>query len=421
MNNSFLPFLKGIVSGCLLTILTVVLIILIIVCLRIRCAQLKSRRRFLYNSGLTNLDTDKDSYQTKVYQKMQTQDFFTTIPIRSYLSYLQICYYSYLGNSLVSSSYDVPKTDMIEQFKYLIENNDEFIQGFSRILIENCNKKLLTNLLFTQRYHLKKFLHLNNDYISFNICILTAYDGFLQNDLLSLIFQLYFQLKSKIYSGPIDAIEQTCSYYSLNNQTILHDQSILFNSIQLVIHTDLNQTNNSEDLFILNLHCLTCDTISQVKEKILQKLFLYKKFDSSISISQCQLYLLTNMKPNANSCSTSSCSSSTTSSSNVPLAKKSLLTQFFSHRSNKYSTTTTTIIDSYKDSICLGLNDIDNTNEQMNHAKKLNTLQHYGIITDGYELKMILPKQVNYMNQTTNLSSFPSKLLANKNDPFSIF
>jgi hypothetical protein len=46
----------------------------------------------------------------------------------------------------------------------------------------------------------------------------------------------------------------------------------------------------------------------------------------------------------------------------------------------------------------------------MNHSKKLNTLQHYGIINDGYEFKMILPKinqQTNYVNQsntTPNLS-----------------
>jgi hypothetical protein len=269
----------------------------------------------------------------------------------------------------------------------------------------------LNSLLLTQRYHFKKFLQFNNDFIYFNICILTAYDGFLTNQITSLFFQLYYQLKYKIYSGPIDAIEQTCSYYSLNNNTILHDQSMLFNSIQLIIHVDLNN-NNSDDLLLLNVTCLTCDTISQVKEKILQQLYLYQKIDL-ISINHCQLYLLTNIKPNNNSCSTSSCSSSTTSSSNVPLAKKSLLTQFFFNRTIKYSTTTTTtttLNDSYKDSISLLLNDIDNTNEQMNHCKKLNTLQHYGIINDGYEFKMIVPKinkQVNYVNQlnhTQNLS-----------------
>ena len=393
----------GIISGCLLTILTVVLIVLIIVCIRIRCSQRKIRRKYLYNTGLHHSESEKDSYQ-----KFQPNDCLslTTIPIRSYLNYLQICHYYYLNPSILSSSYDIPKNELIDQFKYLIENNEEFIQCFYQILSKNSNKKLLTNLLLTQRCHLNKFLQFNNDWIYFNICILTAYDGFLTNDILSLIFQLYSQLKHKISSGPIDAIESKCSYYSLNNQTILHDQSILFNSIQLIIHIDLNL--NTDDLIILNVHCLTCDTISQVKEKIFHQINLYRKFEL-ISIHQCQLYLLTSIKStHNNSCSTSSCSSSTTSSSNVPLAKKSLLTKFFSNRTNKYSTTTT-LTDSYKDSICLLLNDIDHTNEQMNHSKKFNTLQHYGIISDGFELKFILPKinkQTNYVNTMSSTSKF---------------
>lgn len=390
----------GILSGCLLTILSVVLIVLIIVCIKIRCAQRQNRRRYLYNTGLTNCEPDKDSYQTKLYQKLPTNEFFPTIPVRTYVNYLQICFHSYLpsNSNKNSSSYDIPKTDFIDKFKYLIDNNDEFIECFTKILIKTSNKKLLTNLLLTQRYNLKKFLQFNHDYLTFNICVLIAYDEFIQNNILSLIFQLYYQLKSKISSGPIDAIEQTCSFYSLNNQTILHDQTIAFTTIQLTIHIDWNP-NSDETFFVFNLSCLTCDSINQVKQKILQQFFLYKKFDSNFSLEQCQLYLLTNIKSNTNSCSTSSCSSSTTSSSNVPLAKKSLLTQFFTNRSNKYSTTTTTTTtaDSYKDSICLLLNDIDNTNEQMNHSKKINTLQHYGIIHDGYELKMILPK-MNYVN-----------------------
>ena len=213
-------------------------------------------------------------------------------------------------------------------------------------------------------------------------------------------------------------LSKTCSYYSLNNNTILHDQSILFNSIQLIIHIDWNNNNNPTDLFLLNVTCLTCDTISQVKEKILQQIYLYKRVDG-ISIRQCQLYLLTNIKSNNSCSSSSSCSSSTSSASNVPLAKKSLLTQFFFNRTTKYSTTTTTtttLNDSYKDSISLLLNDIDNTNEQINHWKRLNTLQHYGILNDGYELKMLLPKinqQGNYVNQANHSASL-SKILSQR-------
>ncbi len=381
----------------------------------------------MYNTGINAHENEKEPYNDNLITKLQPIDFnpfdstlLTKIPIRSYVNYLQMCYYYHHLDSSLIPPYDTPKAnikrEIIDQFRLLIDNNDQFIECFYQILLKSSNKKLLTNLLLTQRYHFKKFLKFHNDFIYFNICLLTAYDGFLTNQITSLLYQLYYQLQYKIYSGPIDAIEQTCSYYSLNNSTILHDQSILFNSIQLIIHVDY-----FEDLFSLHISCLTCDTISQVKEKILQQVNLCKKLPS-ISINQCQLYLLTNIKSNNNSCSTSSCSSSTTSSSNIPLAKKSLLTQFFSNRKNKYSTTTTTtttLNDSYKDSICLLLNDIDNTNEQMNHSKKLNTLQHYGILNDGHEFKIILPKinkQSNYVNQPNTTQNLSKNLRHLQND-----
>jgi hypothetical protein len=394
-----------------------------IVCIRIRCSQRKSRRRYLYGNSINHHDNEKEPYNAnlsiKSYQKLQPIDtslvdssLFPTISIRSYTNYLQFCYYYYFSDQPSSiPSYDIPKAnikrEIIDQFQLLIENNDQFTECFYKILLKSDNKKLLSNFLLTQRYHFKKFLQFNNDSIDFNICILTAYDGLLTNQITSLFFQLYYQLKYKISSGPIDAIEQRCSYYSLNNNTILHDQSILFNPIQLIVHMDFN--NQSDDLLLLNVTCLSCDTISQVKEKILYQFYLYNKIHL-ISINECQLYLLTNIKSNNNnnSCSTSSCSTSTTSSSNVPLAKKSMLTQFFFNRTNKYSTTTTTTFnDTYRDSIVLLLNDIDNTNEQINHCKKLNTLQHYGILNDGYEFKMILSNRINYVNQlnhSVNLS-----------------
>ncbi|CAF0806289.1 unnamed protein product [Adineta steineri] len=407
----------GIISGCLLTMLSVILIILLIVCIRIRCSQQKSRRRYLYGAGMNSHDNEKETYNdnllNKTYQKLPILDstvldssLLPSIPIRSYINYLQLCYYYYFNDQSFSiPSYDIPKGnirhDIINQFQFLIDNNEEFIEYFYKILLQSNNKKLLSNFLLTQRYHFKKFLQFNNDSIYFNICLLTAYDGLLTNQITSLLFQLYYELKSKIFSGPIDAIEQTCSYYSLNNNTILHDQSILFNSIQIIVHIDLN--NQTNELILLHVTCLSCDTITQVKEKIFYQLNLYKKLHF-ISINDSQLYLLTNNK----SCSTSSCSSSTTSSSNVPLAKKSMLTQFFFNQKNKYSTTTTTTTSasndsSYRDSIILLLNDIDNTNEQINHCKKLNTLQHYGVINDGYEFKMIVANKINQSNYNSYL------------------
>ncbi|UJR25406.1 hypothetical protein I4U23_006753 [Adineta vaga] len=406
----------GIITGCLLTMLSIILIILIIVCIRIRCAQQKSRRRYLYSSGMNPHNNEKEAYKDdllhKSYQKLPMLESILpdstaipTIPLRSYINYLQLCYFYYFNESNLSiSSYDTPKAnikhDSIDQFQLLMETNDELLDYFYKIILKSKNKKLLSNLILIQRYHLKKFLQYKNDLVYFNICLLTAFDGLISNQITSLIFQLYYQLKYKIFSGPIDAIEQTCSYYSLNNHTILHDQSIVFNSIQLIVHIDyLNQSN---DFLVLNVTCLSCDTISQVKQKILYQLNSYRKFQC-LSINDSQLYLLTNTK----SCSTSSsssCSSSTTSSSNVPLAKKSLLTQFFSNQKNKYSTTTTTSHDSsYRDSIILQLNDIDNTNEQINHCKKLNTLQHYGIVSDGHEFKLILSNHtqlINYIKQS---------------------
>jgi hypothetical protein len=391
--------------------------VLIVVCVRIRCSQRQSRRRYLYGTGIKHDDNDKVQYQdtlkNKTYEKLHAIDSavsdqvpISTVPLRSYINYLQHCYYYDFHDQC--SSYDIPKLifkqDIIDQFQSLIDNHDEFVRCLLEILLKSANKKLLTSLLLVQRYHLKHFLLFNHDWIYFHICLLTAYDGFLSNQMTSIFFQLYSHLKQKIRSGPIDSIEQTSSYYSLNNHTILHDQSILFNPVQIIVHIDYQTT---DDIISINVTCLTCDTICQVKGKILDQLYnMYKHLVPSITIEQCQLYLLTNMKSNPNSCSTSSCSSSTTSSSNMPLAKKSLLTQFFFNRSLKYSTTTTTtttLNDSYRDSILLLLNDTDNTNEQVNHCKKLNTLQHYGIVNDGYEFKMILPKlnkSIDYISQS---------------------
>ncbi|CAF1004854.1 unnamed protein product [Adineta steineri] len=371
--------LLGVISGCVITILFIVPIILVIVCLKIRYSKQKYLQRYLYTNSITP-EIEKE----KVYQPLNISS--TSLQIRSYLNYLQLCYYS---NHLISNKiqYNI-KPNIINQFKFFIENNDQFLNYLFQLSIQLNNKQILNDLVLTQRYNLKKLFQFNHDLIYFNICILTTYDVFLTNPIQSLFSQLYYQLKAKIHSGPIDAIEQTMSYYSLNVNTILHDHSILFKKIQLIVHIDLN--NNSNDL-VLNITCLTCDTISQVKEKILYQL----KLLSRTSLNECKLYLLTN-----HSCSSSS--SSSTASSSVPLVRKSLLTQVLFNRTIKYSTTT--INDPYHDSNILLLNDIDNTNENIHNSKKLNTLEHYGIVIDGYELKMILAnKQTNFIHNSLDL------------------
>jgi len=342
--------LLGVISGCLVTMLFIILLILLVIYLKIR---------YTHQRYLTPHDIGKE--------KNSPQSIKSYLPIRSYVNYLQFCY---SANQLSSNGIKSHlNQEFVNQFRVFIENNDRFIDYLIKHAIETKNKNILNNLILTQRYNLKNLIQYHDDFIDFNICILTFYNLFSLNHFHSLFSQLYSQLKSKIYNGPIDAIEPTMSYYSLNINTIIHDHSILFKTIQLLIHIDSND-------FSINLICLTCDTISQVKQKILSQLNLL----SRISINECQLYLLTN-----SSCS----SSSSTASSSVPLIRKSMLTQAIYNRTIKYSTTT--INDSYRETNILLLNDIDHTNEQINNWKKLNTLQHYGIITDGYEMKIIIP------------------------------
>ncbi|CAF0888901.1 unnamed protein product [Rotaria sordida] len=377
----------GVIGGCLFTILFIVLIILLIVSLKIRYVQRKYSQRYYHTNNIIRHEIQKDIPN-------QTRNSLSTLlPIRSYLNYLQFCYYH---NHLISNKTKFNlKQDIIDQFKFFIENNEQFINYLFKLSIQLNDKIILNNLILTQRYNLKKLIKFNHPLIYFNICILTSYDTFLINQIHLLLSQFYSQLKFKIHSGPIDAIEQTISYYSLNIDSILHEHSIRFKTIQLIVHIDLNDNNSNE--LLLNITCLTCDTISQVKQKILYQ------FNSlnHISINECKLYLLTNHSCSTSSSSSSSSSSSTASSS-VPLTRKSILTKVLSNRTINY--TTAVINDSCRDSHILLLNDIDNTNEHINHGKKLNTLQHYGIISDGYEVKLVLSKkQINDVNNSLNL------------------
>ena len=362
-------FLSGVISGCLLTILFIILIVLLIVSLKIRYIERKYIQRYFYQNNITS----QKVHQGEPYQRINSLS--TLLPIRSYLNYLQLCYY-YNYNSLSSSKRkNILRQDIVDQLKFLVENNDEFIDYLFKLTLQSNNKTVLNSLVLTQRYNFKKLFKLNHPLIYFNICILTSYETFLISQTHSLLSQLYSRLKLKIHSGPIDAIEQLMSYYSLNIDTLLHDDSSLTKTIQLIVHIDLND-NNSNNL-LLNVTCLTCDTISQVKRKILDQLNLLNR----ISINECKLYLLT-----SHSCSNSS--SSSTASSSVPLTRKSILTKVLLNRTVKY--VTTAINDPYRDSHILLLNDIDDTNEQIHNWKRLNTLQHYGIITEGYEVKLII-------------------------------
>ncbi|CAF3432092.1 unnamed protein product [Rotaria socialis] len=373
----------GVLSGCLFTIVFIVLIIIMIVSLKIRFTQ----RRSCKNYFCTNSIIPHGVQQETPY--LITNSLSAGFRIRSYVNYLQLCYYyNHLSSNKKIFNF---KQETMDQYKFLLGNNEQLIDFLFKLSIKSNNKNILNNLILTQRYNLKKLFKYNHPLIYYNICILTSYDTFLINPIHSLLSQIYSQLKFKLYNGPIDAIEQTISYYSLNIDTILQEYSIQFKNIQLTVHIDFNSDKNSNEL-LLNITCLTCDTISQVKTKILYEL----NSMNPISINESKLYLLTN-----HSCSSSSSSSSTASSS-VPLARKSMLTKVLYSRSIKYSTTI--INDTYRDSCNLLLNDIDNTSEQIHNAKKLNTLQHYGINSDGYELKLVLSiKQMNHADNSFNL------------------
>ena len=358
----FIQYLRlGVLIGCLSTILVIGLLVLLIIYLKIHYTEQKYRQDCLYATRIV----PQEIFKEKIYSSL-------FLPIRSYVDYLQM---SFAANHFTSNKTNGHINDQLhDSFASFLEKNDQLMDCLTKHSIATNDDKILNNLILIQRYDLKKLFQYDHHLIYFNTCILTSYDFFSSNYLHSLFSQLYSQLKSKILSGPIDAIESNMSYYSLNLNTILHEHSVMFKSIQLIIHIDSNHSYSHE--LLINLSCLTSDTISQVKEKLLSQLNLTKK----ISSDQCSLYLLTH-----SSCS----SSSSTASSSVPLIRKSLLTQALFNRTIKYSTTT--INDPYRESNHLLLTDIDNTNEQINQWRKLNTLQHYGIITDGYEMKIILP------------------------------
>ena len=382
---SFFLFFPGVLIGCLTTILIVGLLVLLIICVKIRSTEQKYHQDYLYANRIIPQEIIKE----KIYSTL-------FLPIRSYVNYLQVCF--------ASNHFTLDKTNsshfneqFYEQFKCLLDKHDPLIDCLIKHSIATTNDRILNHLILIHRYNLKKLFQFDRQHLIYlNTCILTSYEFFSSNHLHSLFSQLYSQLKSKISSGPIDAIDSRMSYYSLNIQTIIHDHSVLFKTIQLLVHIDSNNPHCHEVL--INLSCLTCDTISQVKQKLLSQM----NFSKKIPLEECSLYLITN-----SSCS----SSSSTASSSVPLIRKSMLTHVLFNRTMKYSTTT--INDPYRETNHLLLNDIDNTNEQINRWFKFNTLQHYGILTDGYEMKMIIPNLSHTLQSSSCQYCSPSLSLFN--------
>ena len=378
----------GLVSGCLFTFISCLLLVVLIFYLKNRYVHRRSTRRYFYTNSINPHGNDKEDFYEN-YSPAERMIFdSTSVPLRSYFNYLQICYYSWDPLFATEDKVDLrSKAELFDQFQFFLEHNQMFIQCLLRNLLKSKNnkKKILIDLILTQRYNLKNLLLLNHDDLHLHICILTFYQNLAINRIRVLFSQLYYQLKLQISQGPVDAIESRYSYYSLNYQSILNNRSLTFKTIQLLVHL---YSPELQPITRLHVTCLTCDSISQVKGKILHQL---KPF-SQVSIDECQLYLFIN--PSYSSVS----SASSSGSSSVPLTRKSLRGEASVHRTMKFSTTLIS-----NESNCLCLHDVDQTNEQTNDGKRLNTLQHYGIINDGYEFRMILPKN---LGRTSDPSMF---------------
>ena len=351
----------------------------------------KHHQRYFYANNVSPHEIEKEDFYQKYLPIDQLMIDSTSIPIRSYVNYLQVSYYAWDRLLSIDSkrNFSGQQQEMIDQFQYFTENNHLFVSTLMKHLFQSkpLNKKILTNLILTQRYNLKTVLMFDDESILMHICILTFYRIFSSHRLRYFFSQLYSQLKLQILQGPIDAVQSSFSFYSLDSRSMLNDHSVSCTTIRLMVH--LNSSDN-ELIQSMLVTCLTADTISQVKEKILQQC----KPLHRISASVCQLYLVANP-----SCPSSSCSSSCSSgSSSVPLTRKSMLTEMTPHRTMKYSTL---II--RNDSNYFFLDDIDHSNQQTVDSIKLNTLQHYGIVADGHEFRLIIPKH------QIELNTYPSK------------
>lgn len=312
----------------------------------------------------------------------------TSIRIRSFVNYLEMSYFAWERflsddpNEKLSSN-----NETVKKFEFFLEKNENFGRILLKVLLKNKNleKKILSNLILTQRYNLRSILSSNDETVLMQICLLTFYRTFSTSSGRFLFSQLLQRLKSKILEGPIDSIEKNFSFFSLDQRTMLNDDFLNSKTIEIIVHITLTENDHIETF---SQKFLTSDTISQVKEKIL----FHWNISNRIPPEKCQIQLI--VDPNRFSSSSSSCSGS----SSVPLTRKSLLTELHFNRTNKFSTLI------YRNEMnFILLNDFDQTNQIINNGIKINTLQHYGIIQDGQEIRMFLPKDHFLYNREFSL------------------
>ncbi|CAF5180097.1 unnamed protein product, partial [Rotaria magnacalcarata] len=147
----------GVLSGCLFTIVFIVLIIIVIVSLKIRFTQRRSCKTYF----CTNSIISHGIQQEKPY--LITNSLSAGLPIRSYVNYLQLCYYY---NHLTSNKRLFNfKQETMNQYKFLLENNEQLIDFLFKLSIKSNNKNILNNLILTQRYNLKKLFKYNHPLI----------------------------------------------------------------------------------------------------------------------------------------------------------------------------------------------------------------------------------------------------------------
>ncbi|XP_071961387.1 plexin-A4-like [Antedon mediterranea] len=144
------------------------------------------------------------------------------------------------------------------------------------------------------------------------------------------LFLLYQAIKYKVWKGPVDAVTQK-SYHSLSIDHLFKD-SVDFEEIKLTVAMD-----NKGDADMISVNVLTCDCISQVKEKILDAMYKSRPYSNRPSASSVDLDL----------------------------------------RAGKHGH--------------LVLSDIDNTSKTVNNWRQLNTLEHFKIRNGS--LVALVPKQ----------------------------
>ncbi|CAF1193690.1 unnamed protein product, partial [Didymodactylos carnosus] len=411
----------GIVSGCLLTILVVVVIILIFICLKMRYehhkrryvyddnSDNKNKKQYIeYRNGSTNLIYQQVPLkQSDVIEPLYNQTITPLVsltPIRSYESYLQTYFIrknQLLNKRRSSTSYDTPKhfvcsatDDLIEKFQIFLKN-EQFILALINILDDDdIGDKLLNTIVLTQHQNIQQFLKIILTFKSekkrynlyYDIYALISYD-YLKTYVANTYYQLYLILKAKMNSGPCDSVENL-SYYTLNDRQLLKDTTISFKHIQLCVHIE---TADDKSYDLIHIQCLTCDTITQVKQKLIDQIFQCLPYSKRPHYDDFDLILFTTkLIANTSSCSSSSSCSSTNSS--LPLTRKATnVTKHFFFSRNIIPSKHDHHHHHHQQELIL-LHDIDNTSETSSHMKKLNTLQHYGIVKDGHEFKFQLIK-----------------------------